>query len=117
MIRSVYICLVFLFTLPSCAQRKSIKGEYLQTDYHYQLPHIVHLNSDSTGYYTWWTDIQMKNEGTWTVSNDTIIFTDESYLHAENRAFVFDNNKLVDEKGRIYKRLSAFQRRKVYRGR
>ena len=118
MIRTDYkyfILVISLCVFGSCVNSKKIHGEYKQIDRN--TPCIIHLDSDGTGYYTWWTDIRMKNNGTWTVSNDTIKFIDTSSFRPEDRIFIIKRNKLIDQKGRIYKKMNFFQRRLVYRGR
>ena len=59
----------------------------------------------------------MMNTGTWTVSNDTIVFQDESLLHRKNKILVIKGRKLIDQDGRVYKRMNFLQRKFVYRGR
>ena len=119
MIRSGYISLISLatmFLIGSCSNRKLI-GEYRSSVY--TSSNIIHLSANHTGYYTWWTDIQMFNEGTWTVSNDTLFFEDLSILHPSNKSFIIKKNGLIDieKHGEIYKKMNFFQRKAVYRGR
>lgn len=113
--RSMYLFILFLFMVVSCTQNRRLKGEYRRVDSF--MPYIIHLNSDRTGYYTWWTDIQMKKNGTWTISNDTLLFFDESSPAVNGPFFVIKDNQLMDKAGRVYVRLSASERHKVYRGR
>jgi len=104
-----------LFT--ACTTNRKLSGEYRSSVF--SPSKIIHLEKDGTGYYTWWTDIQMFNNGTWTVSNDTLFFEDQSLLHSENKFFLIKNKRLteIEEHPEIYKKLNFIQRMSVYRGR
>ena len=78
---------------------------------------LLHLSVNGTGYYTWWTDIKMINNGKWRISNDTLFFTDEAILHRENKVFTLKGNKLTDSRGVVYRKLNCLQRKLIYRGR
>lgn len=113
----IYVILVFAI-LSSCVNNKRVIGEYIKEGTSIRgCPYIVHLDSDSTGYYTWWFEIKMKNKGTWSISNDTLMFTDHSTIRQKDRVFIIKRNKLIDEKGLVYKKMNVIQRKLVYRGR
>jgi len=115
MIKSSYKYLILgcsIIFLWSCANKR-ILGDY-RNGKSYHCPHIIHFDSDSTGYYTWWTDIRMKNNGTWYISNDTIFFTDYSLIHQKDRILVIKKNKLIDHVGREYKKIEFYSKKNIF---
>ena len=58
----------------------------------------------------------MKNNIIWTVQNDTLKFTDLSVLHPEDKVLVIEKNKLIDQKGNVFKKMNFFSAKKgLYR--
>lgn len=113
----ILVWLLLAFLLESCSLKREVIGEYKSSVFTSSC--FIHLDADGTGYYTWWTDIQMFNKGTWSISNDTIFFVDQSLLHQENKKFVIANKDLMEvgAHGEIYHKMNYFQRRRIYRGR